>query len=200
MEPEVTDELGDFDVAECHRERQSMSKHAGRERKRMSARRLARLMNFYPPLLGAGIRVREFSDDWTRARVELRLYRLNRNQNGTAFGGSINAMTDAFFPLLLMHQLGTDYLVWDQACEIEFKRPGTGTVYGEYEVPAALAREIKAKADAGDKVLHTFECDLHLADGTVVAHAKRVVYIRKKRTDAPGRDRREQAPTAPPGE
>lgn len=177
-----------------------MSKHAGRERKRMSPRRLAALMNFYPPLLGAGIRVREFSDDWTRARVELRLNRLNRNQNGTAFGGSINAMTDAFFPLLLMHQLGTDYLVWDQACEIEFKRPGTGTIHGEYEVPVALAREIRAKADAGGKVLHTFECDLHLADGTVVAHAKRVVYVRRKPARAQPDVQAARTPTAPPGE
>lgn len=112
-----------------------MSKHAGRERKRMSPQRMARLMNFYPPLLGAGIRVREFNEDWTRARVELRLNRFNRNQNGTAFGGSLNAMTDAFYPLLVMHQIGTDYLVWDKACEIEFKKPGTGTVYAEFEAP-----------------------------------------------------------------
>lgn len=176
-----------------------MSKHAGRERRRLAPKQLATLMNFYPPLLGAGIRVREFTADWTHARVELKLNRLNRNQNGTAFGGSINAMTDAFFPLLLMHQLGTDYLVWDQACEIEFRSPGTGTIYGEYDVPSALAQEIKARADAGGKVLHTFECDLHLADGTVVAHAKRVVYVRRKRSDAAtASDGREQAPTAPP--
>ena len=158
-----------------------MSKHAGRERKRMSPQLLATLMNFYPPLLGAGIRVKEFSADWTVARVELKLNRWNRNQNGTAFGGSINAMTDAFYPLLLMHQLGTDYLVWDQACEVHFRSPGTGTVYGRYEMPTDVVADIKAEADAGGKVLRWFETDLTLADGTVVAHAKRQVYIRKRR-------------------
>lgn len=147
----------------------------------MSPKTFARLMNFYPPLLGAGIRVREYSDDWTLARVELRLNRWNRNQNGTAFGGSINAMTDAFYPLLLMHQLGTDYVVWDQACEIEFKAPGTGTIFGRYEMPPSVVAEIRAEADAGGKVLRWFETDLRLADGTVVAHAKRLVYVRKKR-------------------
>ena len=176
-----------------------MSKHAGRERKRMSPQRMARLMNFYPPLLGAGIRVREFNEDWTRARVELRLNRFNRNQNGTAFGGSLNAMTDAFYPLLVMHQIGTDYLVWDKACEIEFKKPGTGTVYAEFEAPKELVAELKAKADAEGKVLHTFECDLLMADGTVVAHAKRVVYIRKRSDRAAGQ-RQAQSTGAPVSE
>ncbi|HCQ18760.1 MAG TPA: DUF4442 domain-containing protein [Dermacoccus sp.] len=161
-----------------------MSRHAGRERKRMSPRTFGRLMNFYPPLVGMGLRVKSFSDDWSEARVELKLNRLNRNQNGTAFGGSINAMTDAFFPLLLMHQLGPEYLVWDQACEIEFRSPGTSTVYGVYEMPKDVVEEIRAQAADGSKVLRWFECDLTLADGTIVAHARRLVYVRKKRPKA----------------
>lgn len=158
-----------------------MSKHAGRERKRMSARRFGVLMNFYPPMVGMGLRVRSFADDWTSARVELRLNRFNRNQNGTAFGGSINAMTDAFYPLLLMHQLGPEYLVWDQACEIEFRAPGTGTVFAEYLMPPEMVEEIREQAQDGSKVLRWFETDLRLGDGTVVAHARRLVYVRKKR-------------------
>lgn len=160
-----------------------MSKHAGRERKRMSARRFGVLMNFYPPLLGMGLRVKGFDDDWTRVRVELKLNRFNRNQNGTAFGGSITAMTDAFFPLLLMHQLGPEYLVWDQACEIEFRAPGTGTIYGDFRVSREVVEEVRAEAAGGGKVLRWFETDLRLGDGTVVAHARRQVYIRAKRRE-----------------
>ena len=51
-----------------------MSRHAGRERKRMSPRTFGRLMNFYPPLVGMGLRVKSFSDDWSEARVELKLF------------------------------------------------------------------------------------------------------------------------------
>ena len=182
-----------------------MSRHAGRERRRMSARQLSRLMNLYPPLLGSGIRVRSFADDWSVARVELRLNRLNRNQHGTAFGGSINAMTDAFYPLLLMHQLGTDYVVWDKACEIEFRAPGTGSVFAEFEMPRDVVESIRAQAEGGAKVLRWFETDLHLADGTVVAHARRQVYVRRKRPSgagaptgaAQGSADAERGPTAP---
>lgn len=124
------------------------------------------------------------NDDWTGARVKLVLNRRNRNQHGTAFGGSIGAMTDAFYALLLMHQLGKDYKVWDQAAQLEYVSPGTGTIYGVFEVPREVAEQIRAKCDAGEKVLHWFEVDLTLHDGTVVARARRQIYARKKREAA----------------
>ncbi|RNI23085.1 DUF4442 domain-containing protein [Flexivirga caeni] len=137
-------------------------------------------MSLYPPLLGAGIRVVEFSDDWTVCRTELRLNRLNRNQQGTAFGGSIGSMSDAFFALLLWNQLGKGYYVWDTKAEIDYLSPGTGTVHGRFEVPREVAEEVRAAAASGDKVLRWFETDLTLDDGTVVAHVRRQVYVRRR--------------------
>lgn len=157
-------------------------------RKHYRPRTLARLLNFYPPMLGAGIRVRRIADDWTRADVELRLTRLNRNQHGTAFGGSLGAMTDAFYALLAMHQLGKDYKVWDQAAEITYVNAGTGTVYGSFEMPVSVVEEIRAAAESGEKVLRWFDVDLHLADGTVVARVRRQVYVRKRRSATGGDD------------
>jgi len=150
------------------------------QRRTISPRWLARAMSLYPPLLGAGIRVVEFSDDWTVCRTELRLNRFNRNQQGTAFGGSIGSMSDAFFALLLWNQLGKGYYVWDTKAEINYLNPGTSTVHGRFEVPRAVAEQIRAEAESGQKVLHWFETDLRLADGTVVANVRRQVYVRKR--------------------
>lgn len=150
-------------------------------RKHYSPTFLARVMNYWPPLLGTGIRVQEIAEDWTYARVKLPLTRLNRNQHGTAFGGSIGAMSDAFYALLLMHQLGKDYKVWDQAAQIDYVNPGVGTIYARFEMPPAVVEEIRATCDRGEKVLHWFETDLTLRDGTVVARVRRQVYARKKR-------------------
>ena len=44
----------------------------------------------------------------------------NANDVGTHFGGSLFAMTDAF--------LGSDYVVWDKAASIGYRKPGRGTV------------------------------------------------------------------------
>lgn len=159
------------------------SRHASRhgQRRRFDAATFRRILNFFPPFLGMGLRIKEFSDDWTVCRVELKLNRLNRNQQGTAFGGSIGAMSDAFFALLLMHQLGPEYHVWDKAAEIEYVSPGVATVYGRFEVPREVAEQIRAEAESGQKVLPWFEADLTMADGTVVARVRRQLYVRKKR-------------------
>src|SRR6185503_9618316 len=80
---------------------------------RFTARQLRNGMKWWPPFLGAGIRVKRFSDDFREVVVELKLGRLNRNAVGTHFGGSLYAMTDPFYMIMLLHNLGGDYLVWD---------------------------------------------------------------------------------------
>ena len=64
------------------------------------------LMNLWPPFRGVGVKVREIAPDFRRARVELRMRLLNRNYVGTHFGGSMFAMTDPFYMVLMMHVLG----------------------------------------------------------------------------------------------
>ena len=75
---------------------------------------------FWPPLLFSGIRVKRIAPDWRSVEVELRLRWWNRNALGTMFGGSLFAMVDAFYPLMLQHNLGRDYAVWVKSAQIRF--------------------------------------------------------------------------------
>ncbi|MFD0278561.1 hypothetical protein ACFVHB_32285 [Kitasatospora sp. NPDC127111] len=59
-------------------------------KRNLSARTFRRGINLWPPFLFAGIKVLGVSDDYRRAKVRLRLGRLNRNYVGTHFGGSIS--------------------------------------------------------------------------------------------------------------
>ena len=45
----------------------------------------------------------------------MRLHFWNRNYVGTHYGGSLYSMTDPFYMLMLMENLGRDYIVWDKA-------------------------------------------------------------------------------------
>jgi acyl-coenzyme A thioesterase PaaI-like protein len=137
-------------------------------------------MNLWPPFLGAGIHVRSISADWSEAVVELRARLLNRNYVGTHFGGSLFAMTDPFFALLLMHRLGSRYLVWDQAARIDFLAPGRGTVSARFSLPEERVAEIRAQAAGGDKVLPEFEVEIHDREGTRVAAVHKTLYVRLK--------------------
>jgi acyl-coenzyme A thioesterase PaaI-like protein len=147
---------------------------------RFSARTLVRGMHLWPPFLGAGIRVRHMSDDFREAEVELRLGRLNRNAVGTQFGGSLFAMTDPFYAIMLMRNMGRDYLVWDKAASIEYVAPGRGTVRARFVLSEARLAQIRAAAAGGEKVLPEFDTDIVDAKGEVVARVHRTVYVRLK--------------------
>lgn len=149
--------------------------------RRVSARTLRRVLNVWPPFLFSGIRVRELADDWRHARVELREHWYNRNFVGTHFGGSLFAMTDPFWMIMTLQALGDGYIVWDQAGEIEFMKPGRGVVEAEFRLDDAVLDGIRAATVNGDKHLHWFETEIRDRDHDVVARLRKRVYIRRKR-------------------
>jgi len=147
----------------------------------MTPRRLAIGMSLWIPNLFSGIRVRRFADDWTMATVDLHVNVFTRNYVKTAFGGSMSAMTDPYFFMLVMHQLGRDYVVWDTRGEIEFLKPGRGVLTADFEVSRERVAEIRQRAQGGAKVLEWFDTVITDRDGDVVAKVRREVYVREKK-------------------
>lgn len=147
----------------------------------MTPRRLRRLLNLWPPYLAAGIRVLEIGEGFSHARVRLRRHWFNRNYFGTHFGGSLYAMTDPFFALLVVEGLGRDHIVWDKAAEIDFVAATREDVYADFHVDAALLEELRAAAADGDKVLRWLETDVRTASGTLIAKVRKQIYVRRKR-------------------
>ena len=147
----------------------------------MKASLLRRGMGWWPPFLGAGIRVRKFSEDFRDAVVELRFGRLNLNYVGTHFGGSLYSMTDPFFAIMLMHNLGARYLVWDKSGSIEYVAPGRGAVQARFVLTEERIGEIRAQAQGGEKVLPEFQVEVrHVDDDSLVALVRKTLYVRLK--------------------
>jgi acyl-coenzyme A thioesterase PaaI-like protein len=149
--------------------------------RRWSAPALGRLLNFWPPFAGAGIRVRAMSRDWRYARVELRACAVNRGYFGTHFGGSLFAMTDPFYTLMLTNLLGGNYVVWDQAAEIEYVRPGRGTVQAEFRVEEAQVAELRRLAQDGQPVRPEFLVQVTDQSGAEIARVRKRMYVRLKK-------------------
>ena len=147
---------------------------------RFTARQLQKGMKWWPPFLGAGIRVRSMSEDFREAVVEMKLGRLNRNYFGTHFGGSLYAMTDPFFAIMVFRNLGNDYLVWDKSGSIDYIAPGRGTVSAHFHLGERRIAEIRAAAADGAKVLPEFEVDIRDAEGSLVARVRKTLYVRLK--------------------
>ena len=148
---------------------------------KISARLLRRGMQYWPPFLGAGIRVRSMSDDLREAVVELKFGRLNRNYVGTQYGGSLYSMTDPFYAIMLLHNLGGEYLVWDKSGSIVYVAPGRGAVQAHFRLTEERLAEIRAQAAGGEKVLPEFQVEVrHVDDDTLVALVRKTLYVRLK--------------------
>jgi acyl-coenzyme A thioesterase PaaI-like protein len=145
-----------------------------------SAHALRRGVNLWPPLLGAGIRVKHTAPDMKAIDVEMKLRWWNANYVGTHFGGSLFAMTDAFYMLMLMANLGRDYVVWDKAASIRYRRPGIGTVRAEYRLSDAQIDDIREKLKTLLKYEPVFKVDVKDEQGTVIAEVEKTIYIRRK--------------------
>jgi acyl-coenzyme A thioesterase PaaI-like protein len=139
------------------------------------------LFNLWPPFRGMGVKVREIAPDFRHATVELRMRLLNRNYVGTHFGGSMFAMTDPFYMVMMMHVLGSGYIVWDKAGSIRFLKPGRGTLTARFEITQAMVDEAIAKTADGAKFEPTYAVDLKDGEGEVVATVEKTLYIRKKK-------------------
>jgi len=127
-----------------------------------------------------GIRVKKIAPDMKAVDVEMKLRWWNANYVGTHFGGSLFAMTDPFYMLMLMANLGRDYIVWDKASSIRYRKPGKGTVRAEFRLTAAQLDDIRDKLKTLPKYEPTFQVEVKDEAGEVVAAIEKLLYVRKK--------------------
>jgi hypothetical protein len=137
-------------------------------------------MSLWPPFLGAGIRVKHIAPDFREVVVSMKLRWYNRNYVGTHFGGSLAAMTDPFYMVMLIHILGSEYIVWDKTSTIAFIAPGRGTVTARFNLQDEQITEIKENTATGDAYLPEFSVDIVDESGEVIATVKKILYVRKK--------------------
>jgi acyl-coenzyme A thioesterase PaaI-like protein len=151
----------------------------------MSPKTVRLLINFWPPLLFSGIRVRSIAKDWSRVDVELRLRWWNRNAVGTMFGGSLFAMIDPFYPLMIQYHLGPGYAVWTKFAEVEFIAPGRGLAHATTELPHDEVERIRAATAGDESYSPSFSTEIEGPGGEVIARVKSIVYVRRKRPPQP---------------
>ena len=146
----------------------------------MKAHSLKLLLNIYPPYVGAGIHVQRITPDFREVIVQMKQRWYNRNYVRTHFGGSLYAMTDPFYMLMLMHNLGREFIVWDKAAAIDFVRPGRGTVTAHFFLAQKTLEDIRTQAKAQERVYPDFTVDVLNEQGKLVARVEKNLYVRWK--------------------
>lgn len=147
----------------------------------LAPRHLRWLINFWPPFLGAGIRITRLDPNYRAIDVEMKLRFWNRNYVGTHYGGSLYSMTDPFFMVMLINILGPGYIVWDKSASISFRRPGRGTVRAHFEISDEQIASIRQQLETAEKIEPAFSVDVKDIAGEVIAEVQKVLSIRRKR-------------------
>jgi acyl-coenzyme A thioesterase PaaI-like protein len=136
------------------------------------------LANLYPPFLGAGIRVKSKAD-FSEIRSEMKLRWWNRNYVGTHFGGSIYTMTDPFYMIMLIEQLGRGYRVWLKEAAIRFLRPGRGTIGADFRLSPETVAELKHRVDLLTRDEIVLPVSVTDERGNVVAEVTQTLHVRR---------------------
>lgn len=145
----------------------------------MKATALRRILNWYPPFIGAGVRVKELSPDFRHAITEMHLTWWNRNYVSTHFGGSLYTMCDPMYMLMLLNILGNDFIVWDKSASIEYLRPGRSTVTAEFRIPDELVQSLQAM-EHNEKRVFDLHVEVKDTNDEVVARVTKTEYVNRK--------------------
>ena len=140
---------------------------------------MLRCVNLWPPFAATGIHV-NWGPDMKSAEVTMKLRPWNRNFVGTHYGGSLYSMCDPFYMLLLIKNLGPEYIVWDKAAGIRFRKPGKGTVRAEFRLTDAQLDDIREQLKALPKYEPIYSVEVKDGSGDVVAEVQKTLHIRKK--------------------
>lgn len=137
-------------------------------------------LKYWPPYFGAGIRVKKISADVTSIDVEMKFRFWNKNYVGTQFGGSLYSMVDPFYMIILLENLGKNYIVWDKAASIRFEKPAKSRVHASFHLSREEIESLRIRADREGKIEPQFTVQIFDDAGEVVATVEKTIYIRNK--------------------
>jgi acyl-coenzyme A thioesterase PaaI-like protein len=143
--------------------------------------RFRTLMNAYPMYFGTGGKILFWSGDSREVQLRLRRTAWTYNYVGTIFGGSMFAAADPFYMLMLLRNLGRDYVVWDKSATIRFRKPGRTTLYMRYLLTDDDLADIRADVLANGRTERTYTLQWIDKEGVVYAEIERLCYIADKK-------------------
>jgi acyl-coenzyme A thioesterase PaaI-like protein len=143
-------------------------------------RLLEKFVNFWPPFLFSGIKVIQMSRDNRYVKVMLKLRFWNANYIGTQYGGSIFSLTDPFYMLMLIKNLGPEYRVIDKAARINYLKLGKSDLFAEFTLTEEELEGIRQQVAKEEKIDWKRLVQVKDRNGEVVAEIERTIYIKKK--------------------
>lgn len=90
------------------------------------------------------------------------------------------SMTDPIYMVMLIHNLGSGYIVWDKAATIRYLKPGRTDVTADFRLTEEILQMIRSTVEAQEKMDWTTTVFVKDKNGEAVAEVQKVLYIKKK--------------------
>ena len=136
--------------------------------------------NLIPAYWGTGARVTFIAADFRDVRVDLPLSWRTRNYVGTIFGGSMYAAVDPVYMVMLIRNLGRDYVVWDKTATIRFRKPGRGTLHARFTLSSEQLDDVRRQVAAKGRVDCVYSVVLTDRAGAIHAEIEKTIHIRRR--------------------
>lgn len=149
----------------------------------VSERTLKWALCLYPPLLFQRIWVKRFHPGFTGVDVKISNSFLNRNYNGSIFGGSIYAATDPFYAILfdqLMQRSGFKVRVWLKSASIQYLKPGLTDLHFTLNITAQMIAEAEHSLTETGKFVKAYPMELYNKQGELCVTVMNEIYLRTK--------------------
>ena len=125
-------------------------------------------------------RVTNVTEGFWKVDIKIPFSYKNRNYAGTIFGGSLFSATDPIFMVQLVQIIGRDYIVWDKASLIRFRRPANEAAYATFEFTTEEVEKIKQDVDEKGEVELVKPLEIKSASGKVFCELEKTIYIASK--------------------
>ncbi|MES2837995.1 MAG: DUF4442 domain-containing protein [Bacteroidota bacterium] len=140
------------------------------------------IMNLYPPLLFNRVVTKRISKDFKEVDVVIKKSWINKNLQGSIFGGTLFSAADPFYAMMYWNIFAHRKVkmeAWVRHIEGDYSKPSNTNMYLQFRITDAeiLEAEQSVERDGKFKKFHTIE--LKNEQGEVCVSFKILVIIRK---------------------
>ncbi len=155
---------------------------------KLSAGTFRHLMALYPPLLLNRIYARKMSKDFRYAEVIIKKSFLNKNPNGSIFGGTLACAADPWIGAMywqILTRRNIKARIWVRAAEYDYLKPADTNLTMEIVIPREEIEEVGTKLKQGEKVVKIYHLEMKNTRKEVCCKVKlvMVMYPREKETE-----------------
>ena len=137
--------------------------------------------NFSPMYRRSCGRLIHVSKDLKTLRIRLKYSYKNKNYVGSIFGGSLFSAVDPFPMVQLINIIDRDYVIWDKAAQIRFRRPAFEDLYADFTYTDSELEEIRKRVQTENEIEIIKSTPLtNKAGDTVFCTVEKTLYIAEK--------------------